>query len=148
MPNLLLQKFPAPQFTATAKLAFHAMANEDQAGLIVMGTDYAYASVKKKADGLYISQTVCQSADQGKPEREIAPAAVTGDTFYLRVAVSQDAMCRFSFSTDGASFREIGEPFAARPGRWIGAKVGLFALGSAPVYEYGWADFDWFRVSN
>ena len=29
-----------------------------------------------------------------------------------------------------------GPPFAARPGRWIGAKAGLF----------GTADFDWFRV--
>ena len=55
-------------------------------------------------------------------------------------------MCRFHYSTDGATFQEIGEPFAARQGRWIGAKVGLFALGSAMVREYGYADFDWFRM--
>jgi beta-xylosidase len=146
VPNLLLQKFPAPEFTATAKLTFTAMVNEDQAGLIVMGTDYAYVSVRRKPNGLWVSQTVCKDADQGKAELETAPEVVQGDTFYLRVAVSKDAMCRFGYSTDGKSYRDIGEAFAARPGRWIGAKVGLFALGTAPAREYGFADFDWFRV--
>jgi beta-xylosidase len=146
VPNLLLQKFPAPKFTATAKVAFHPLANQDQAGLVVMGMDYAYVGVKKKADGLYISQTVCKGANQGKPERESLAAAVTGDSFYLRVAVSEGAQCRFSYSADGVKFKEIGEPFAARAGTWIGAKVGLFALGSSAVYEFGYADFDWFRV--
>jgi beta-xylosidase len=146
VPNLLLQKFPAPEFTATGKVTFTAMVNDDQAGLIVMGLDYSYLGVKKKADGLYISQTLCKDADQGKPEREVAPVAVKGNSFYLRVVVSKDAMCRFHYSTDGATFQEIGEPFAARQGRWIGAKVGLFALGSAMVREYGYADFDWFRM--
>ena len=34
----------------------------------------------------------------------------------------------------------------ARPGRWIGAKVGLFAVRTTPGGEYGYADYDWFRV--
>jgi hypothetical protein len=37
-------------------------------------------------------------------------------------------------------------PLLARPGRWIGAKVGLFAVRSGPTSENGYADFDWFRV--
>jgi hypothetical protein len=57
-----------------------------------------------------------------------------------------DAMCRFGYSTDGKNYRDIGEAFAARQGKWIGAKVGVFALGTTPVREYGFADFDWFRV--
>jgi len=42
VPNLLLQKFPAPQFTATAKVAFTARTGDEKTRLIVMGTDYAY----------------------------------------------------------------------------------------------------------
>ena len=34
----------------------------------------------------------------------------------------------------------------AKPGRWIGAKVGLFALGKQPAAEFGYADYDWFKV--
>ena len=33
-----------------------------------------------------------------------------------------------------------------RQGKWVGAKVGLFATGTGKSREYGYADFDWFRV--
>ena len=146
VPNLLLQKFPAPEFTATTKVSFTAMADGDQTGLIVMGMDYAYIGVRKTADGLAVSETVGQGAAGGKPEREGSPAEPVGSTFYLRVAVTQDALCRFSYSSNGADFRPIGEPFPARAGRWIGAKVGLFALSPGAARESGYADFGWFRV--
>jgi beta-xylosidase len=146
VPNLLLQKFPAPQFTVTAKTTFTARNDGDETGLIVMGVDYAYVSVRKMADGLRVSQTVCEGASQGKPAKEAAPAVLSGGTFYLRVAVSEGATCQFSFSEDGTHFQPAGSAFPARAGRWIGTKVGLFALASSPAKESGYSDFDWFRV--
>jgi beta-xylosidase len=145
VPNLLLQKLPAPEFTVTAKMTFTGRVDSDRAGLLVMGADYAYIGVKKTSGGVYVSEVICKEADHGRPEREYSPTPVNADTVYLRVNVSNGALCRFSYSTDGANFTNIGEPFAARQGRWIGAKVGLFALGSVPAREYGYADFDWFR---
>ena len=53
---------------------------------------------------------------------------------------------RFSYSANGTDFEDVGEPLALKQGRWIGTKIGLFALGTAPVSEYGYADVDWFRV--
>jgi hypothetical protein len=35
----------------------------------------------------------------------------------------------------------LGDTFEARPGRWIGAKVGVVATG-----QDGFADLDWFRI--
>jgi hypothetical protein len=53
----------------------------------------------------------------------------------------------FSFSTDGTAFAAIGEPFQAQPGRWVGAKIGLFALRNGQqAREAGYLDVDWFRV--
>jgi len=146
VPNLLLQKFPADQFTATVKVAFNPLADQDQTGLIVMGADYAYVAVRKRGDQLSVAQVVCKRAEQGLAEQEFGVAAVSGANFYLRVAVSPGAECRFSYSTDGAGFTPIGQPFAAKPGRWIGAKVGIFALGTGSAREFGYADFDWFHV--
>ncbi|HWM65402.1 MAG TPA: hypothetical protein VNO35_02350 [Steroidobacteraceae bacterium] len=60
--------------------------------------------------------------------------------------VSENAESRLSYSTDGTGFIDVGVPFTAKQGRWIGAKVGLFALGTVPVSEYGFADVDWFRI--
>ena len=52
-----------------------------------------------------------------------------------------------SYSQDGVAFAAIGEPFRAQPGRWVGAKVGLFALrGAESTHEVGYADVEWFRV--
>lgn len=146
VPNILAQKFPAPAFTATTKVTFTARHDEERAGLIVTGLDYAYVSLKKKGEQLYVSQTVCKDADKGNAERESAPVAVKGDTFYLRVKVAEGAVCTFSYSTDGKSFTTIGEPFKARQGRWIGSTVGLFAVRQGTAREVGYADFDWFRV--
>jgi len=69
VPNLLLQKFPAPEFMATAKVTFHALADTDKTGLVVMGSDYAYVSLKRKGDALVVSRTVCKRADAGGAEQ-------------------------------------------------------------------------------
>jgi beta-xylosidase len=146
VPNLLLQKFPAPVFTVTTKLTFTPRTDDEETGLIVMGLDYAYVSVKKKPDGLFISQTITTDAESGAKGKESAGVRLKGDTFYLRVKVSKDAVCTFSYSNDGKTFSVIGEPFTARKGKWIGAKVGLFAVRTGKTRETGYADFDWFRV--
>ena len=147
IPNLLLQKLPAPAFTATAKISFAARVTDERVGLLLMGSDYSYLGVRRMADGgLRLVQIVCRNADLGEAEHESAAASLQGTTFYLRARVSADAVGRFSYSTDGARYEDIGEPFALKAGRWVGAKVGLFALGTAPVSEYGYADVDWFRV--
>jgi beta-xylosidase len=145
-PSLLLQKFPAPAFTVTTKINFTARNDGERAGLIVTGTDYAYVSVRKQQDGLYVSQTVCVNADKGPAEVETPGAKLMQTAFWLRVKVDENAMASFSYSIDGASFTSIGKPFKARPGRWIGAKVGIFAVAAGPNSEMGYADFDWFRA--
>jgi len=145
VPNLLLQKFPGPGFTATTKITFTPRAEGEKTGLIVMGLDYAYLSIKKTQNGLAISQTICKNADKHSAERESAAIALKGDTVYLRVRVFRDAMTEFSYSTDAATFTTVGEKFSARQGRWIGAKVGIFAVGAGSAHESGYADFDWFR---
>ncbi|HEU0252100.1 MAG TPA: glycoside hydrolase, partial [Pyrinomonadaceae bacterium] len=108
--------------------------------------DYAYISVEKKQDGLYVSQTLCQDADKGSAERDTAGVKLSANTFWLRVKVEENAVCSFSYSTDGKTFAPVGQQFKARQGRWIGAKVGIFALGKGPVSERGYADYDWFRI--
>jgi beta-xylosidase len=146
VPNLLLQKFPAPVFTATAKVVFTPRAEGERTGLVVLGLDYATLSVIQKPGGLFVVPTVCRDADRQGPETEGAPQPVKSGPLYLRVTVSEHAQCRFSFSEDGNRFTPIGEAFPAREGKWIGAKVGIFAVRTGTANESGYADFDWFRI--
>ena len=146
VPNLLLQKFPAPEFTATTKVTFTPRTDDEEIGLIIMGLDYANLSVKKKPEGLLLSQTVVKDAESGAKGTEGAALTLKGNTFYLRVKVSNNAVCTFSYSSDGKTYSPVGEAFNARKGKWIGAKVGLFAVRTGNTREMGYADFDWFRV--
>ena len=146
-PNLLLQKLPAPEFAATTKISFHGNSNNEKSGLIVMGEDYAFLALNRAAKGLELQLCRCLNAREGGREEVEQAIAVDGHVFYLRVTVEAGGVCRFSFSHNGEDFESIGKPFQARAGRWIGAKVGLFALKSDSSQESGYADFDFFQIN-
>jgi len=145
-PNVLLQKFPGPRFTSTVKVRFAALADGEETGLVVMGSDYAYIGFRREAGSLAVVQAVAKDAEKGGAEKVAAMLSAPGPELYLRVAVAEGAKCRFSYSKDGQVFEPVGEVFAAKAGRWIGAKVGLFARGPGKTRESGYADYDWFRV--
>ncbi len=148
LPNLLLQKMPAPVFTATTKLNFSAHADGEKTGLLVMGLDYAYLSIEQDGGRLYLVQAKCVDADKGKEEQTLARIPIDKSELQLRVQVAEGGMCRFSYSLDGKQFTPVGEPFQAREGKWIGAKVGLFCTRVTRQNDGGYADYDWFRISN
>ena len=148
VPNLLLQKFPAPGFTATARLKFSPRFDGEKAGLVILGRDYSYIAVRKAGDRLMVGQAVCNGADKGAGETMQVEKTVQGNTLYLRVMVSAGAKCTFFYSEDGKQFLPLGQTFTAREGMWIGAKVGLFCLRETTTNDAGFADVDWFRITK
>jgi beta-xylosidase len=150
VPNLLLQKFPAEKFTATTKLIFtpNTKLENEKTGLIIAGLSYANIAVKSKKDGNYLVYTTCLTADKGKAEKEETLVKLSSSTIYLRVTVSAGAKCQFSYSVNGASFINVNDVFQAEPGKWIGAKLGLFCVREQQTNDAGFADFDWFRIEK
>lgn len=161
IPNLLLQKLPAPKFTATAKLTAILQNEGDQAGLIMMGWDYGYVALKKITGGYSIVQATCQDAEQKGAEKLWVTIPVENlktdvkynyqtrlepTEVYLRINVDDGAVCRFSYSADGKNFVPVGQSFQARQGKWIGAKMGMFILNKKPNTARSWIDVDWFYV--
>jgi beta-xylosidase len=146
IPNLLMQKLPAPRFVATTSMMFNPMNIGEKAGLVVMGLDYSYIAVEKKADGLHLRKIVCKDADKGTTETEESDVVLAENSVSLRVAIDSGAVCYFSYSEDGKTFTPLGREFIAREGRWIGAKVGLFTSRPFGSQLGGYADFDWFKV--
>lgn len=160
VPNLLMQKFPAEEFTATAKLKVSAKDDGQLSGLIIMGWDYSWIGVEKQGEKFLLKQAVCKDAEQGNLE-QVSTLAVLEPSrkfeaglfpnyereIYIRVHVDKGAYCRFSYSLDGKKFTEAGTLFKARQGKWIGAKVGMFSV-TPHGKERGWLDVDWFRVET
>ena len=146
VPNLLLQKFPAPSFTATSKIRFCPEGNQDKCGLVVMGEKWAFVAMEPAEEGIRLGMytgAFQQCRDLTKLE---ASVSVRDTVCFLRVIVDENATCHFSYSPDGIRFHEIGEPFHAKKGRWIGAKVGVFCLSPDILPSRGYGDIDWFRV--
>lgn len=148
LPNLLLQKFPAEEFTATAKVKLEPRFEGERFELVVMGLDYSMIAATFSDGKLFISQVSAKDADKGTAETENGRIGLEAKDFYLRVTVTKEAMCRFSFSKDGVSFTPVGEPFKAREGRWIGAKIGFVFTRPGKFNDAGTADIDWFRFSR
>ncbi|PYT02028.1 MAG: glycoside hydrolase [Acidobacteria bacterium] len=148
VPNLLLQKFPAEEFTATAKISITPRFEGEKFGMIVMGLDYAYAGVSFKDGKFYVAHSNARDADKKSAEYDNVPYLLTSRDFYLRVKVSAGAMCVFSFSVDGKTFTNVGVPFKAREGRWIGAKIGFFFTRAGKFNDAGSADIDWVRFEK
>jgi hypothetical protein len=107
-----------------------------------MGTSYASISLVK--DQLVMA--VCKDADKGGGEVQKVLGTVTNGTCWFRVQVKEGAVGHFSYSTNGIDFIPASEPFTAMPGRWVGAKVGIFCTRPTQINDSGFADYDWFRV--
>ena len=127
-PSLLLQKWPAPAFTVRTRMDPSALRVGEQAGLVVLGLDYATLVVERTAGGLVVRRRGAPRrsdardrggarADRGRSGRACGrgrPRRVVPIRVRAR-AREGDADRR------GASRR--GQGF------WVGARVGLFAAG-------------------
>lgn len=149
IPNLLLQKTPAPVFTATAKLRFipNPQLVGERVGLVMMGQDYALLSLATTPQGFVLSQNERPNAKGGAAEIVNASVDLSSGEIYLRVRADNGA-CTFSYSLDGRRFTPLGTPFRAREGQWIGAKVGLFAQRPVSNNDGGRAVIDWFHLEK
>jgi len=66
----------------------------------------------------------------------------------MRIKVAAGAVCSFSYSVDGKTFTNLGVPFKAREGRWVGAKIGYFFMRQGKSNDAGSADIDWIRFEK
>lgn len=147
VPNLLMQKFPAPEFEVTSKMEFNSEVDGDQAGLVIMGMEYAYLAAKKE-DGSLKLKLFNGDGPNKRIEYEVAGININSSLVYLRATVKKAGVCLFSYSLDGKDFIQIGDKFIAKKGLWIGAKVGIFCNNYKYENSNGFADFDWFLLEE
>ena len=160
VPNMLLQKTPADNFTATAKIRMTSKDQNQLGGIIMMGLNYSALVVKRVGDSFQLVRLTCVAADKGKAQKEevimtLQPTykdkvdyqPAIHEDIYLRMVVS-NSQCRFFYSMNGKSFKEAGDLFPMKEGKWIGAKIGLLAVEPAGQANRGWIEADWFRVTQ
>ena len=147
LPNIIAQKFPAEEFDIVTRLSLHADQENDKAGLIIFGSDYAALTISKNDSAYLLEQIVCKNAAHGTQEVPVESVILTSPDLYLKTCVQKNAVCTFSYSIDGSHYIPIGKEFQAVPGKWVGAKIGLFCTTSPYQKSTGYADFDFFEVT-
>jgi len=160
VPNLLLQKPTAPRFTATAKVRFASKEDGQYGGVVMMGRDYSALVICRQGDGFLLQRHTCMGADEEGTEIQQTLATLQPtecDTIpyspaiyldiYLRMTV-WDGQCRYSYSLDGKHYKEAGDAFTMRQGKWIGAKFGFVAACHDRKANRGWLDVDWIRITQ
>ena len=146
-PNMVLQKFPAREFSAVTKVNFQPTIKGERAGFIVMGQSYALLSLDYTDEGIMLSQVECQRAFERRgTEQTHASQKLDNGEIYLKISVDNEGMCTFWWSENGRRYTQLGNAFKAREGRWIGAKVGYFCNRPVVSSDGGWLDVDWFRI--
>ena len=146
--NLLLQKLPANEFTATTKITFNSRFDGEYTGLVIMGLDYSFLCLKQEDGKLFLSQKTALKADKKGIESESKRIAIKDKTIYLQVKVKAGGICNFFYSEDGQKFNSVGDSFTAREGKWIGAKIGFLALREGIINDAGSVAIDWFRITK
>ena len=135
-PNLLLQKFPASEFSVGTRIEIPADSCGTRAGLIVTGETCVALDVRNDA-GTYHIRLERSGETLGDMQRAAGPVDL-----HLRVA--EGGICQLGVVGDDDGFSQIGPSFHATPGKWIGAKVGIYCVTTS---DAGHADFEWFRFT-
>ncbi|TDS14884.1 glycoside hydrolase family 43 protein [Sphingobacterium paludis] len=149
VPNVLTQKFPAEEFMATAKLRLvgNAKIPNERAGFAVVGEDYSHLYIKQGKGEQTLFFGVCKEGLTSGKETAKELAKVGDEAYvFLRVSVAKGGVCNWSYSLDGKTYTSLKETFVAKPGKWIGATLGLYALRDNTINDSGYAEIDWFRI--
>ena len=170
VPNMLLQKTPADEFTVTAKIRFTSKADGQMGGIIMMGHNYQALVVKRMGKEFQLLVLSCQDADRGKPHQEelIATLKPTAEDkivykpgihedIYLQMKVRNaeagkphggQPKVSFAWSQNGKKYQNCGGEYQMKQGKWIGAKFGFVSVETSQKADRGWVDADWIRVTE
>jgi beta-xylosidase len=139
--NLLLQKFPAPEFVVTTEISLPEGHPHLHAGLIVVGSHYVACDLQKHG-GRWSLRLLTGGENRGEMTLQ------DDGPLRLRLVVLTGGECRFGVVDQGGQFQQIGPAFFARAGTWIGAKFGLYSVSNNMVDLTGHADFAHCTVTN
>jgi len=138
-PHLLLQKFPARSFSVQVRLDIRGLHDQEEAGLIVMGKEHAALAVRRCPGAARLFRVT--------NDRQTVIADLNMPEIDLYVTVADGGQCVFGYATVAQPRRDLPEVFQAVEGAWIGAKVGIFAVGAGGP-SAGSAEFDFFRFGG
>lgn len=146
LPSIIGQKFIGPKFSATIEMSVNFDKADCESGMVILGLDYSVIKLKQINNKKFLTYSIYRGDKEEGIETELFSAEYKSDKIFLRVDVNDNAVCSFSHSVDGNNFLKIKDKFQAKPGRWVGAKLGLYSSSEKENTKLHYADFNFIRL--
>ncbi|HYG34045.1 MAG TPA: glycoside hydrolase 43 family protein [Clostridia bacterium] len=145
--NSLTQRTFGPECSGTVAIDVSNMKDGDFAGLAALQKKYGFVGVKMAGD---TKSVVTVSAESNSPV-EVESVPLAEKTVFLKVDCDfkdRTDKAYFFYSLDGSKWKAIGKPLqmAYTLPHFMGYRFALFNYATRTAG--GFADFDYFRVSN
>jgi beta-xylosidase len=143
-PAILAQRIPASRFLVNTRIRLANANNGDRAGLIVNALQYTWLGLRRKDGVTELVWTVCGPFGPRCQEQSTVVLSPAPEELTLRLFMNEGAFTNFSYSVDGTTFVRAGSPFPVTRGGWVGAQIGLFAVGEV---SGSWLDVKGFELT-
>lgn len=162
LSNLLLQKWPAPEFVCDTKMNFSNLSNADVSGIVSMGMKFCALAVKKEDDRLSIvlyegnQKFTGENITTTQQERFIE--AIQVSEVYFKYIVRRNGIrakaetpdaplekIELYYSLDGQNYK-LAHIMDSMAGRWVGIKNGVFSFSNSKE-QGGYSEIEYFRYS-
>jgi len=136
--NTLTQRCFRTSFNEVViKLDLAGMADGQKTGLCHFSNDYSYLGVSQEN-----SKRKLQYQNNGKsadgPE-------ITRDYVWLKSTWGLDGKSQYSYSLEGTSFTDCGDPYSLKWGNYRGDRIGIFSYND--ISNAGYVDVDFFHYA-
>ena len=150
--NTLTQRTFGPTCSGKIKMDISGMKNGDYAGLAAFSYNYGYIAVKKEGTAAKLVMVDAhnnQAEDADKP-RVAASVDCKSDIVYLKedFNFAGGDKVTFYYSFDGSTWTQLGDPMqlSYELKHFMGSKFAIFNYATKSTG--GYADFDYFRVTD
>ena len=150
--NTLTQRTFGPTCSGKIKMDISGMKNGDYAGLAAFSYNYGYIAVKKESAGAKLVMVDAHNNETAKADKPTVAASVdcTSDIVYLKedFDFAGGDKVTFYYSFDGSTWTQLGTPMqlSYELKHFMGSKFAIFNYATKSTG--GYADFDYFRVTD
>lgn len=133
IPGIPGQKLMGPKAKVRVELSLSGK-DGTMGGLCILGRSYAAICLRRSGQGLDLVYLERGDEAGACQEERILPWPALGQKLSasLGVHIGADGVCEFLSALPGEPMQTLGLLFPARPGVWVGAKIGLLSLSTDP----------------
>lgn len=140
VPQVFTTKITRASFVAEVKLETHFTCDGDEAGFVVTGEEYAYACVCRQDGKNFIK---LRFGDADGEERFVNIPTRKKKIVIKIIAENHYRKFDFEFKVNGIKLPYL---FDGTAGKWVGAKLGLYARNIGGESGGGFAKFKYYKI--